>query len=135
MEKIAIFLMAVIGLAALSGCATLTRGTTESYSVVSDPPGALATFSSGETCITPCEVKKKRNDSFAVKIEKDGYAPFDIQVNNQSCDEGEAAMVGNLLMVGSILWASIDGLSGATRELTPNPCEVKLAPLEGHPEG
>lgn len=111
-----------------TGCATLTRGTTEAYHVVSDPSGALVTLSSGETCTTPCVLDKKRDESFLVTIEKAGYEAYSIQVNSESCDQGRLAMAGNLLLIGSLIWASVDSLSGATQSLTPNPCEAKLIP-------
>lgn len=111
-----------------TGCATITRGTSEAYQVVSDPPGALVTLSTGETCITPCAIDKKRSESFLVTIEKTGYEPYSIQVNSKSCEEGRLAMAGNLLLIGSLIWASVDSLSGATQGLTPNPCEAKLVP-------
>ncbi|HSH12231.1 MAG TPA: PEGA domain-containing protein [Desulfurivibrionaceae bacterium] len=111
-----------------TGCATLTRGTTEAYQVVSDPSGALVTLSTGETCTTPCVIDKKRDESFLVTIEKAGYEPYSIQVNSESCDQGRLAMAGNLLLIGSLIWASVDSLSGATQSLTPNPCEAKLVP-------
>lgn len=112
----------------LTGCATLTRGTSEAYGVVSDPPGALVTLSTGETCTTPCVLDRKRNESFLVTIEKEGYEPYRLQVNSETCDRGRLAMAGNLLLIGSVLWASVDSLSGATQGLTPNPCEAKLVP-------
>ena len=113
----------------LSGCATLTRGTTEPYTVVSDPPGAIVTFSSGETCLTPCTVAKKRKESFNVTIEKMGFLPVDIMVESQTCDAGRMATAGNLVLIGSLVWMGVDQASGATRELTPNPCEITLEPL------
>ena len=118
----------IIGSLWLSGCATLTRGTTEPYTVISDPPGAVVTFSSGETCFTPCTVAKKRKESFNVTIEKIGYLPIDIAVESQTCDEGKVAMAGNLVLVGSLVWIGLDQATGATRELTPNPCEITLEP-------
>lgn len=113
----------------LSGCATLTRGTTEPYTVISDPPGAEATFSSGESCLTPCTVDLKRKTSFNVIIKKPGYFPVDVAVESQSCDEGMAATAGNLILVGSLVWFGVDQATGATRELTPNPCEITLEPM------
>jgi hypothetical protein len=113
----------------LSGCATLTRGTTEPYTVISDPPGAEATFSSGESCLTPCTVDMKRKTSFNVTIKKSGYLPVDVAVESQTCDEGRVAMAGNLILVGSLVWFGVDQATGATRELTPNPCAITLEPL------
>lgn len=113
----------------LSGCATLTRGTTEAYTVISDPPGAAVTFSSGESCLTPCTVDMKRKTSFNVTIKKPGYLPVDVDVESQTCDEGRVATAGNLILVGSLVWFGVDQVTGATRELTPNPCEITLEPL------
>ena len=113
----------------LSGCATLTRGTTEAYTVISEPPGAEAIFSSGESCLTPCTVDMKRKTSFNVVITKPGYLPVDVDVESQTCDEGKVATTGNLILVGSLVWFGVDQVTGATRELTPNPCEITLEPL------
>ncbi|HHH36809.1 MAG TPA: PEGA domain-containing protein, partial [Gammaproteobacteria bacterium] len=66
-----------------TGCATITRGTTEAFVVNSKPSGANVRLSSGEICKTPCVLKKKRKDSFVVFIEKAGYEPVEIQVTNQ----------------------------------------------------
>jgi len=125
----AALILIIIGSLWLSGCATLTRGTTEPYTVISDPPGAVVTFSSGETCFTPCTVAKKRKESFNVTIEKMGYLPIDIAVESQTCDEGKMATAGNLVLVGSLVWFGVDQATGATRELTPNPCEITLEPV------
>lgn len=122
------FLLVLVLALFSSGCATLTRGTTESYQVLSDPAGAHVTLSSGETCTTPCTLEKKRGDSFAVKIEKAGYQPYKIMVNSESCEVGQAALAGNLLLIGTVIWASIDSLNGSTMQLTPNPCQVTLVP-------
>lgn len=112
----------------LTGCATLTRGTTESYQANSDPPGALVTLSSGETCTTPCILDKRRDEPFQLTIEKSGYEPYHLQVTSQTCEDGRLCMLGNLLLIGSLVWASVDSLSGATQGLTPNPCQAKLVP-------
>jgi hypothetical protein len=127
-KKSGVPLFLVLVLALPSGCATLTRGTTEAYQVISDPAGANVTLSSGETCTTPCTLEKKRGDTFAIKIEKEGYLPYETTVNSENCEVGQMALAGNLLLIGTVVWASIDALNGATQELTPNPCQVKLVP-------
>ena len=38
-------------------------------------------------------------------------------------------MLANLLMLGSVIWESIDRLSGANKELTPNPGLANLEPV------
>lgn len=119
----------------LTGCGTVFRGTTETYRVTSDPVGAQAFFSTGEVCTTPCAVEKKRNKPFSVRLEKAGFLPFALEVGDQDREGAGAAGIANLLMFGSILWLSIDGLTGANKELTPNPSQVRLVPLAAPPGG
>ena len=130
MKKLTALLLGVLLLGSYSGCATITRGTSEAYLIISDPPGASAHLSTGQTCITPCTLPLKRNSSFSIRLEKNGFESTEIQVTNQSCEEGNMALAGDMIMLGGLLWAGIDKISGATRNLTPNPCDVKLVPRE-----
>lgn len=124
-------LLAMAGFSALTGCATITRGTTEAYNVTSEPSGALVTFSTGETCTTPCVLEKKRNEPFVLSVAKEGYEPYDIQVDSESCPDTASTTIGNLVMVGSILWCSIDAVLGSNQDLVPNPGVAKLIPIGG----
>lgn len=121
------FLVATIAVATLSGCATITRGTTEAWTVESDPAGAQVTLSSGETCTTPCTLEKKRKDPFQVTVELDGYDTVQTQVLSQVSGGGAAGMAGNVL-VGGLIGVGVDAASGATKELKPNPLVIKLVP-------
>ena len=124
----------MISLFTLTGCATVMNGTTESYLVTSEPAGAEVQLSTGETCITPCILDKKRNSEFTVNIEKQGYKPHAVVVTNHISEAGAAAIAGDLIMIGSVVWLGIDTVSGATKELSPNPCAVILEPAENQPE-
>ena len=112
----------------LPGCATITRSDYERYIIESDPPGAKATLSSGETCITPCNLLKKRKDSFSVHIEKEGYVSMDVDVDHKVAGAGVAGFLGNGL-IGGIIGCGVDMHSGATLKLEPNPTNVKLEPI------
>lgn len=119
----------LVALAFLAGCATITRGTTETYKVTSIPAGASVNFSTGESCTTPCELEKKRNQPFLVNISKEGYEPYDIQVSSETCAETATTTVANLVMFGSVLWCSLDAILGSNQDLTPNPGVAKLVPV------
>lgn len=74
--------MRIVGIvalcAALGGCASVTRGTTENLSIVSTPTGAEATISGLDVptaCMTPCSVVVKRNADISVTFNKEGYQP------------------------------------------------------------
>jgi hypothetical protein len=122
-------------LAVLTGCATIIRGTTQAYNVTSIPSGAAVSFSTGETCTTPCAVKKKRNEPFAVNVVKDGYEPYVFQVTTETCREAATTTIANLVMIGSVLWCSIDAILGSTQNLYPNPGIARMVPLEGPSDG
>jgi hypothetical protein len=114
---------------AAQGCATITRGTTEAWTVESDPIGADVSLSSGERCTTPCTLTKKRKDPFVVTIEKPGFEPVETQVLSQVAGGGAAGMAGNVL-IGGLIGIGVDAASGATKELKPNPLVVKLIATE-----
>ena len=135
MDKTAIKLLAIVFLAMSTGCATITRGTTEAYTVTSVPSGALVSFSTGETCTTPCVLEKKRKEPFLVNIAKEGYESVDIQVTTETCREAVSTTVANLAMIGSVIWCSLDAILGSTQDLFPNPGAVTLVPLANNPGG
>lgn len=114
----------------LTACASVTRGTREEFVINSDPEGAKAILSSGQTCITPCTLKLKRKQSFSVRFEKDGFIPTEATVDSHIAAAGAAGFAGNVL-VGGIIGAGVDVYSGATKALSPNPLTVAMAPASG----
>lgn len=118
---------AVFMAVAASGCATITRGSTQAFTVESTPPGAQVTTSMGHKCTaTPCTFEKiKRDSSFTVTVSKSGYTPSTHNVTHQTAGGGAAGMAGNVLL-GGLIGAAVDANSGATQELVPNPLRVTL---------
>jgi len=118
---------AIIAASTLSACATVTRGTHEQFRVVSVPPGADANLSTGETCVTPCELKLRRKADFTVNVSKPGYSSQSVHVHGVVKGGGGAAMAGNLI-AGGVIGGLVDGSNGAGLDLTPNPVAVTLLP-------
>ncbi len=112
----------------LAGCATITRGTTDTLVISSDPPNAEVTLSNGLRCRTPCSLTVKRNESLVVKIVRDGYEPVEATVAPKVAGAGAAGMAGNVLL-GGFIGAAVDAGSGAMYDLVPNPLHVRLVPL------
>lgn len=121
-------LLAAISLSLASGCATITRGSTDSWTVTSSPSGADVRLSSGETCKTPCTLKLRRKDPFTVDIHREGYEPVTTQIQSQTKGGGSAGMAGNVFL-GGIIGAGVDAGTGAHRDLVPNPLHVDLQPI------
>lgn len=110
-----------------TGCATITRGTTEAWTVDSRPQGADVRLSTGQECTTPCTLELKRKTAFTVVVNKEGYKTAKAQVISQVAGAGAAGMAGNVL-VGGIIGVGVDAASGATKELKPNPLMLELEP-------
>lgn len=109
----------------ITGCATVTRGTTEVLIIESFPSGAVARLSNGKICITPCSLTLSRKESLNITFEKDGYESASAMVTSGISGEGGAGIAGNVL-VGGVLGIGIDSYSGAAKSLTPNPVIIHL---------
>jgi PEGA domain-containing protein len=131
--------MRLLGIVALgvtlSGCASVTRGTTENISISSTPSGAVAVISGLEvptTCTTPCAVVAKRNADISVTVQKEGYEPQVVQLTREVPGTGAAGFAGNLL-AGGLIGMGVDAATGAATDHKPNPVIVTLQPSAPRP--
>jgi hypothetical protein len=114
--------------AAVSGCATVTRGTHEAWTVTTVPSNASVRTSNGRACdATPCTFTMDHRDNFDVTITKPGYRDWHGHVTHQFSEGGGVALAGNVL-VGGLIGVTVDAASGATQKLVPNPLSVTLEP-------
>jgi hypothetical protein len=117
--------VAAVAALLLTGCATVTRGTSQKFAIESAPPGAGVALSTGQTCVTPCKLKLKRKHGFTATFTKTGFETYRTEVKSKFSGGGAAATAGNVL-IGGLIGAAVDGSSGALNNLTPNPLKVKL---------
>jgi hypothetical protein len=118
----------------VSGCATVTRGTSEDMQITSEPSGARASTSTGFSCTTPCTLTVNRKDEFVVKFDEAGYRSQEIPVKTQIAGAGAAGFAGNIV-AGGIVGMVADAATGATLEHVPNPVHADLAPIDAGPVG
>lgn len=109
----------------LPACATVTRGTKETFKINTTPSEAEVSLSSGESCVSPCKLKLKRKAEFTVTAKKAGYKDATAKVESKVKGGGVAGVAGNVLM-GGIIGAAVDGSNGSMRDLTPNPLQLTL---------
>ena len=114
-----------------AGCATVERGTTDRLAIVSDPPGAIATATSGASCTTPCALEVGRRDEVSVTIAKAGFVSRTVLVKTRISDVGVGFFMENVLTAG--LGGGVDLATGATLEHAPNPVSVILVPAASPP--
>jgi hypothetical protein len=112
----------------VSGCATVTRGTRETFKIQSTPTEAKVALSNGESCVTPCTLKVKRRPGFTATFTKDGFETKTVTVDSEIHGGGVAAGAGNIL-AGGIIGGIVDGTNGSLNSLSPNPLQVTLQPV------
>jgi PEGA domain len=91
--------------------------TSEALRIESEPPGADARTSSGQSCRTPCELTVPPGSEFSVTLALNGYQPQTVSVRPEAPPEGQR---------------DADGFGGVAK-LAPNPIYVELQPATGAP--
>jgi hypothetical protein len=131
--------MRILGIAALcaalGGCASVSRGTTETISVASTPSGAEATVSGLEAptvCTTPCAFVAKRSADITVTVAKEGYQTEVVPLQKDIPPTGAAGFAGNILL-GGVVGMGVDAVTGAALDHKPNPVIVTLQPNKPAP--
>lgn len=119
--------LALVGVAlSLPACATITRGSSQEFTVESTPPGARVSTSNGFQCdATPCTFRMPRKDEFRATVSMDGFATQTHEIKSGISGGGAAGLAGNLIF-GGIVGGVVDASSGALNDLTPNPLVVTL---------
>jgi len=122
----------LLGAAALAsllqiGCATITRGTTEQFTVQSNPSAASVRLDTGETGVTPVTFTVPRKRDIIVTVSKDGYETATRTVGTKIAGKGAAGLAGNAL-IGGVIGIGVDAVSGASLNHEPNPLLVTLQP-------
>jgi hypothetical protein len=103
-----------------TGCATITKGSSQSITINTDPPGANCTMSRegamiGAVAQTPGTLLvEKDKDAITVNCKKEGY--FESALAMEASIQGMT--FGNILF-GGIVGVAIDGVSGALHQYPP----------------
>ena len=120
----------------LSACATVTKGSNDTVFMTSQPSEAKVVFEDTtlkyqpKSCVTPCEIELNRKRTYNATVSKAGYEDFVVVMVPKVSTSGGTAMAGNLLL-GGVIGAGVDGLTGAMKDLTNNNLDVILGPTGG----
>jgi hypothetical protein len=125
-------LVGIVALAAaVGGCASVTRGTTENISITSTPSGAEATISGLDVptaCVTPCAIVAKRSADISVTFAKPGFETEVVTLTKEVPATGAAGFAGNVL-AGGLIGMGVDAATGAAQDHKPNPVIVTMKPI------
>ncbi len=113
----------------VASCATITRGSHETFQIESEPGGATVRSSTGWSCVTPCSIEVKRKSAFALDFEKIGYQPARVMVRAELDSAGRGGLAGNIVF-GGLIGAAIDSGSGSMYSHPMNPLVVTLSRVD-----
>lgn len=122
-------LVAIATITALSGCGSITRGTTEKVTITASPSDAKITTSTGQYCPrSPCTIEVMRRTEFTAFAEKEGYEKGSIEIRTKVVGAGAAGFAGNTV-IGGVIGMGVDAATGAALDHYPNPAHTELRPL------
>lgn len=122
--------LALLAVALLSGCATLTTSSSQTVTMTTEPPGAACTFKRDGQVIgvvnpTPGSLSvSKSHTAIDVSCVKEGFVDATGSVGSKF----QAMTFGNILF-GGIIGIVVDAASGATAEYEPT-ITIRLTPSE-----
>jgi hypothetical protein len=97
----------------LVGCATIINGTTQDVGISSMPTGAAVTVDNKPYGITPVIASLSRKDNHIVKIELEGYQPFEAVMTRSA----SGWVFGNIVF-GGVIGVVVDAVSGGLYKLS-----------------
>lgn len=113
--------VAVVGLvAALSGRASIMNGTGQAVGISSSPTAAV-TIDGVSHRRTPVVVQLMRKDNHIVRIELEGYQPFEATLTRSV-----SGWVWGNIVFGGLIGLAVDAISGGLYKLTPEQVTATL---------
>ncbi len=116
------YLAAASSLVLATGCATIMQGSTQRVSIGSTPAGASITVDGQPMGTTPAMVRLKRKDSHVLRLDLEGYAPFEMPLQRKA----SGWIAGNIIF-GGLIGIVIDASTGSMYRLSPGTVDATLA--------
>jgi hypothetical protein len=108
----------------LAGCAAIGHGITQSVAISSEPYHAAVIIDGRPRGVTPFVGSLSRRSRHVVRIELEGYQPFETTLSRQT----SGWVVADLLLgLGAPVGLVVDLLTGAIFNLTPDQVTHELA--------
>ncbi len=127
MEILRKFLLALVVIGSISGCASIVSGRDQTLTFNSEPDGATVTVAGRTVGKTPLSVQINKGKQQSLTFEKEGYKTYTTQLSTTM----DSWFWGNIL-IGGVLGSTTDGMSGAINEFSPDQYFVTLTPNNGH---
>jgi len=122
--------MVAVSVAVLSGCATITKSSSQTVTIDTRPPGATCALTRGGKTFaivnpTPGAISvEKSSDAISISCTKDGY----LETAGTIESSFQAMTFGNIIF-GGLIGVAVDAASGAMHEYKPL-ITITLTPTE-----
>ncbi|MBA3957582.1 MAG: PEGA domain-containing protein [Parachlamydiaceae bacterium] len=120
-KKLTHYSVALLTLASLTSCATIMHGTRQSIGISSCPSNACVWVDQMFIGYTPVIVEMTRKDNHFLRVELEGYQPYEATFSRQL----SGWVLGNIVF-GGIIGLAIDAISGGIYKLTPDQIQAEL---------
>lgn len=110
----------------LTGCATIIHGPNQTIGVNSNPSSARVTVDGQAFGTTPAMVKLASKSTHVIKVELEGYLPFEATVTKKI-----SGWVWGNIVIGGIPGLAIDAVTGSLYRLTPEQLTAQLSRQSG----
>lgn len=115
------FLLGFSTLTSLTSCATIMHGTRQSVGIASNPSTASVWVDKIYAGNTPVIVDMSRKDNHIVRIELEGYQPYEATFSRKL----SGWVFGNIVF-GGVIGLAVDAISGGLYMLTPEQVQAEL---------
>ncbi|MBE9048564.1 PEGA domain-containing protein [Pleurocapsales cyanobacterium LEGE 10410] len=102
-------------------CGTIIHGTTQEVGISSSPSNASVTINGQNHGNTPMIIDLKRKDSHMVKIELDGYQPYETNLTRST-----SGWVWGNIVFGGLIGLVVDASAGGMYKLSPEQLNAEL---------
>lgn len=113
---------ALLSLLAMTSCGTIVNGTCQKVPLDSNPQGAKVFVDQRFRGCTPMTAKLSRSNNHSVRLEMDGYEPYEIHFERHM----SGWVLGNIVF-GGVVGLAVDAVSGGLYKLTPDQTHVEFS--------
>ena len=106
----------------IAGCATVINGSTQDVLLASTPSGAKVTIDGTEQGVTPLSTSLKRKDKHTVRLELEGYAPYELAFSR-----GVSGWIAGNILLGGLIGVAVDAITGSMYVLKPDQVQTTMA--------
>jgi hypothetical protein len=101
------------------------HGTSQDIAVSSNPSNAKVTVDGNTVGNTPLTTSLSRKDIHTVKIELDGYHPFESKIMKET-----SGWVWGNIIFGGLIGLAVDAITGGLYDLTPEQVQAEMREMK-----